>query len=153
MTSPGTPHGTVIFNFAFLLKQYLRRNDIGRAWGAESGLVTARDPDTVRGMDAAFISYKRRPREEKWQGLAQTAPEIVFEVLSPEDRWPRVLKKIAEYLEAGVLTVCTLDPELKTIQLHTPSTSAQMLHAEDTFTVEEILPGFECKVAEFFEDT
>ena len=121
MTSPGTPHGTVIFNIAYLLKEYLKRNDIGRAWGAESGLVTARDPDTVRGMDGAFISYERRPREEKWQGLAQTAPEIVFEVLSPEDRWPKVLKKIADYLDAGVLLVCTLDPQLKNMQLHTPT--------------------------------
>lgn len=152
MTSPGTPHGTVIFNIAFLLKLYLREHDIGRAWGAESGLITARGPDTVRGMDAAFISYNRRPRDESWKGLAAKAPEIVFEVISPEDRWPRMLQKIAEYLDAGVLLVCTLDPELKTMQLHTQSASAQTLRADDTFAVEEILPGFACKVREFFED-
>lgn len=148
MTSPGT----VIFNIAFLLKEYLKRNDIGRAWGAESGLVTARNPDTVRGMDAAFISYGRRPRDEKWKGLATTAPEIVFEVLSPEDHWPKVLKKIADYLDAGVLLVCTLDPEFKTMQLHTPTPPPTTLQANETFRVPEILPGFECKVSDFFED-
>ena len=64
MPSPGTPHGQVIFNIAFLFKTYLKTNDIGRAWGAESGLITVRQPDSVRGMAAAFCSYGRVPKQE-----------------------------------------------------------------------------------------
>jgi len=152
MPSPRTPHGQVIFNLAFLLKSYLKQHDVGRAWGAESRLVTAREPDSVRGMDAAFCSYSRWSKETRQQGYAEIAPELVFEVISPDDRWPRVLKKVTEYFDAGVVVVCTVDPELKTVQLHTDGSSAQMLRSEDTFELPAILPGFSCKVMEFFEE-
>jgi hypothetical protein len=29
---------------------------------------------------------------------------------------------------------------------------ARILHEQDTITGEEVLPGFQCRVAEFFED-
>jgi Uma2 family endonuclease len=152
MPSPLTPHGLVIFNLAFLLKSYLKRNDIGRAWGAESGLITSRGPDSVRGMDAAFCSYARWPKDSPQRGYATIAPEVVFEVLSPDDRWPRVLKKISEYLDAGVLVVCTVDPELKTVQIHSDGASARTLRADDSLELPDILPGFTCRVSELFED-
>jgi Uma2 family endonuclease len=152
MPSPQTPHGQVVFNLAFLLKSYLKQHDIGRAWGAESGLVTSRTPDSVRGMDAAFCSYQRWAKGEPQRGYAEIAPELIFEVLSPDDRWPRVLKKITEYFDAGVLVVCTLDPELKTVQVHADGSSAKTLRADDKFELPEILPGFSCRVAEIFEE-
>jgi Uma2 family endonuclease len=151
MPSPLTPHGQVVFNIAFLLKSYLKQHDIGRAWGAESGLVTSRAPDSVRGMDAAYCSYQRWPKSDAQKGYAEIAPELVMEVMSPDDRWPRMLKKITEYLDAGVLVVCTLDPEVKTLQIHTDESSAKTLRAEDRFELPSILPGFTCKVSEFFE--
>jgi Uma2 family endonuclease len=152
MPSPLTPHGLVIFNIAFLLKNYLKQHDIGRAWGAESGLVTARGPDSVRGMDAAFCSYARWPKGESQKGYAQIAPELVIEVLSPDDRWPRVLKKITEYIDAGVLVVCTMDPELQTVQIHTDGSSSRVLRRDDEFILPEILPGFACPTSEFFDE-
>jgi Uma2 family endonuclease len=151
MPSPQTPHGQVVFNLAFLLKTYLKQHDVGRAWGAESGLITSREPDSVRGMDAAFCSYARWPKETPQRGYAEIAPELVIEVMSPEDRWPRVLKKITEYFDAGVLVVCTVDPELKTVQIHTDGSSARVLRVEDTFELPNILPGFSCRVSELFE--
>lgn len=152
MPSPLTPHGQVVFNIAFLLKSYLKQHDVGRAWGAESGLITTRSPDSVRGMDAAFCSYQRWPKGELQKGYAEVAPELVMEVLSPDDRWPRVLKKISEYFDAGVLVVCTLDPELKTVQIHTDGSSAKTLRADDRFELPQILPGFFCRVGEFFDE-
>ncbi len=151
MPSPGTPHGQVIFNIAFLLKSYLKTHDIGRAWGAESGLITVRQPDSVRGMDAAFCSYGRWPKEESKKGLMSVAPELVIEVISPEDRWPRVLKKITEYFDSGVLVVCTVDPELRTLQIHRDASSSTVLRNEDVFEVADILPGFSCRVSDLFE--
>jgi Uma2 family endonuclease len=151
MPSPQAPHGQVVFNLAFLLKTYLKQHDIGRAWGAESGLITSRGPDSVRGMDAAFCSYARWPKGESQKGYSQFVPELVIEVLSPDDRWPRVLRKITEYLETGVLVACTVDPELKTVQIHKDVASSRVLRTEDVFELPEILPGFVCRVSELFE--
>src|SRR5688572_26992485 len=74
MPSPQTPHGQVVFNLAYLLKSYLKEHDIGRAWGAENGLITKREPDSVRGMDAAFCSYARWPKEASQRGYSEITP-------------------------------------------------------------------------------
>ena len=103
-------------------------------------------------MDAAFCSYQRWPKGEPQKGYAQIAPELIFEVLSPDDRWPRVLKKITEYFDAGVLVVCTVDPELQTVQIHTDGSSSQVLRRDDEFSLSNVLPGFSCPVSEFFEE-
>jgi Uma2 family endonuclease len=41
-------------------------------------------------------------------------PFICIEVLSPEDRWPRVQQRIDDYLAMGVPYVWVLDPGTKT---------------------------------------
>lgn len=45
------------------------------------------------------------------------APEVVFEVRSPTDRWPKVLEKVGEYLNAGVLAVYVVDPQAETVTM------------------------------------
>jgi Uma2 family endonuclease len=151
MPPPQTPHGQVIFNLAYLLKSYLKANDIGRVWGAESGLITRRQPDSVRGMDVAYCSYHRWPRGQPQTGYAEVAPELIIEVLSPDDRWPRILKKITEYFDAGVLAVCTVEPTLKQVHVHADGSAPLVLRAEDRFELPSILPGFTCLVSEMFE--
>lgn len=81
----------------------------------------------------------------------EVAPELVIEVISPEDRWPRVLKKITEYFDSGVLAVCTIDTEVRTVQIHMDVSSSTVLRSEDIFEIPTVLPGFSCRVSEFFE--
>jgi Uma2 family endonuclease len=42
-------------------------------------------------------------------------PIAVFEVLSPEDRMPRMLKKLKDYQTMGVQTIVVINPETDTI--------------------------------------
>ena len=39
-----------------------KRADLGRVVTNDSGIVTQRDPDTVRGADVAYYSYARLPK-------------------------------------------------------------------------------------------
>ncbi len=43
------------------------------------------------------------------------APIAVFEILSPEDRLPRMLRKLADYQAMGVRTIIVINPETDTI--------------------------------------
>lgn len=76
-----------------------------------SGIVTRRDPDSVRGADVAFYSYARLPADTPLpsRGFATVVPDLVFEVRSHTDRWSAIHEKVAEYLMAGVATVVVLD--------------------------------------------
>jgi Uma2 family endonuclease len=50
------------------------------------------------------------PNEE----ILRQPPFICIEILSPEDRWPRIQQRIDDYLAMGVPYVWVLDPAAKT---------------------------------------
>ncbi|HEY2883012.1 MAG TPA: Uma2 family endonuclease, partial [Pirellulales bacterium] len=103
------------------------------------------------GADVAFYSFQRVPKGPLKEGLLSVAPEIVFEVLSPDDRWSEVHAKTAEYLQAGVLTVCVVDDAAKTIHLHHANRASEVLIATDELALPEVLPEFKLKVQKIFE--
>jgi Uma2 family endonuclease len=97
-----------------------------------------------------FVSYSRLPRDADDNEYIQVAPELVFEVLSEDDRWPEVLDKIAEYLRSGIDNVCVLEPEIRTIYVYRRLGSPQILRHTDTLEFPDLLPGFRCLVADLF---
>ncbi len=111
MTPPGFRHGRVCAQVVYLLKSVADQHDLGHVVSNDAGVVTERAPDSVRGPDVAFYRYERLPRDARIEGYPPVAPDLVIEVLSPHDRWNRVLAKVAEYLEAGVAVVGVLDPD------------------------------------------
>jgi hypothetical protein len=54
-------HGKVTVRVAVLLDVFVRPRGLGVVFGAETGFILSRDPDTVRGADAAFVSTARLP--------------------------------------------------------------------------------------------
>jgi Uma2 family endonuclease len=123
---------------------------VGRVVGNDSGIVTERDPDTVRGADVGFFSYKRFPKGPLPQGYLKVAPDVVFEVRSPGDRWRDILAKVAEYLAAGVLRVCVLDQQTETITVYSPDEPEVKLTRDQELVLPDILPGFAVRVSRFF---
>ena len=60
MTSPtGEEHGLVVFNLTLALGAFVRQHKLGRVFGVETGFIIARNPDTVRAPDVAFVRAKR----------------------------------------------------------------------------------------------
>ena len=99
---PMPRHGELCAQIVYLLRRFLEDHPLGRVLSNDSGVVTERNPDTVRGADIAYYSFQRVPKGPLPDGLLSVAPELVFEVLSPEDRWREVHVKVAEYLHTGV---------------------------------------------------
>lgn len=151
MPPPGDRHGVVSANAIFLLKRYTKQIGKGVVMGNDSGIVTEKDPDSVRGADAALFL------EPKWQGRAapigytDQAPDVAVEVRSPGQSWREVFDKVAEYLRMGVRWVWVVDPKPRRVTLFAPDTEPQTLAEENEIDGGTVLPGFRCKVAEFFE--
>jgi Uma2 family endonuclease len=104
----------------------------------------------VRGPDVAFYSYSRVPRGPLPTGY-WSSPELVFEVRSPSDRWKAITVKAGEYLAAGVLVVCVLDPDTRTICIYTENDSPSKKTEDDELTLPEVFPDFRVPVRQFFE--
>jgi len=151
--SPGHfSHSRVTMNIAFLLESYARRTRHGRALTNETGLVVSAERDTVRGADAAFISFRRLPAARKCQGFLRQPPELVVEVLGEDDTWKNVEEKVADYHSFGVDMVWVADPRTLSVRLYPKRGQPYVLHENDAITGGRLLPGFQCAVSEFFVD-
>jgi Uma2 family endonuclease len=150
MNMPAPRHGEICGNTVHIVKSYLDSNDLGRVVSNDSGVVTARNPDTVRGADGGFYIYKQFPKGPLPEGYLPVAPEVVFEVRSPGDRWRDILAKVAEYLAAGVLRVCVLDQQTETITVYSPDEPEVRLTRDQELVLPDLLPGFAVRVSRFF---
>lgn len=147
MPPPKAIHGIVQAEIAALLRDVIRPKRLG--WiVTESGAVLDRDPDTVRGPDVAFYSIARQPTVP--DDYFEVAPDLVVEVLSPDDRRSRVRAKIREYIDAGVRLVWLVDPESRTVLEYRGSLRGTEYDEADTLTGADVLPEFSCRVADFF---
>ena len=151
MNVPGPRHGLICGNVVWILQQFVRERDIGRVLCNDSGIITEHDPDTVRGMDVSFYSYSRLHKGPVSERYVDAVPELIVEVRAPDDRWSRILKKVSEYLEAGVTAVCVLDPKTETARVYSADETEQILTADEELSFPNILPGFAVLVRRFFE--
>ncbi len=55
-------HVYVCSTVGWILGSFVEEHQLGRLIGNGSGIITERNPDTVRGADVAFYSYARLPR-------------------------------------------------------------------------------------------
>ncbi len=101
MPPPGFRHGIRQVRAATLLDQFAHTSRSGRVT-VESGVVTERDPDTVRGPHVSFWSFERLPADQEPEGYPNVAPDLCVEVISPGDRLQRMTEKLREYFAPGV---------------------------------------------------
>ena len=147
----GPRHGQICSHVICLLGRYLDHDDLGHVLSNNAGVITHRDPDTVRGPDIAFYSYDRLPRGPLPSNYGPEMPELVVEVRSPSDRWPEIFAKAAEYLWAGVDVVVVLDDERRSAHVLGAEGTTRMLGAEEELALPEVLGEFRVRVGRFFE--
>ncbi len=152
MNVPGARHGKVCARIAYQLMSFNERQRLGHVMTNDSGVVTTREPDSVRGPDVAFYSFQRLPPGDVTAGYPAMPPELVFEALSPSDRWSELQQKAVEYLEAGVCCVCLVDPQREIVTLYYPDQPPQTLVDGASLEIPGILPGFSVAIRSFFKD-
>jgi len=116
----------------------------------DPGFVLERRPDTVRAPDVCFVRVQRIPNDTKPPFL-EGAPDLAVEVLSPSNTKREMAEKVAQYLATGARLVWLVDPEAHTVMVHRPDHDAEILNVGDSLSGHDVLPGFECPVAEIFD--
>lgn len=149
MVPAGARHGRVAGRLLYLLAEYVYRHNLGVVYAAETGFQIARDPDTVRAADVAFVAHERLSPEET-DGYHHLAPDLVVEVASPYDSATYLQAKVADWLAAGVRQVWVVYPDTRSIMVYDPSGRAVIHREDDVLDGEDVLPGFRCMVKEVF---
>jgi Uma2 family endonuclease len=146
---PGKDHGTITLTVGALLLQWAKGGVGGKA-GVEAGFILARDPDTVRGPDAYYVSPERAQADDKSYAFWTVAPDLAVEVVSPSESAADIRAKVRDFLAAGTRLVWVVFPDTQEVIAHTPDGLARTYGEDDILEHPEVLPGFSCKVAELF---
>jgi Uma2 family endonuclease len=149
MSLPGKLHCLVCGNASGILWLYRRTAKNGNVYTNDMGIVLERDPDTVRGPDVAYYLEKTK-YEDQERKYPDTMPALVVEVLSPNDRIGKMQKRINRFLAKGVAMVWLLDPDSQTVTVYLPAQLPIVLEGDEEVGGQGVLPGFQCKAAEFF---
>jgi Uma2 family endonuclease len=147
MSPVAVRHGLAVARLIVLLSRYLDEHPIGVVL-PDVGFKLESDPDTVRGPDVAFVRQERVPELEHRRWI-RGAPDLVFEVLSPEDRPHDTRERLDDYFRASVPVVVVIDPQKKCAVIHRPSVTPVILDGDDAvLEIDDVLPGFRCSLGE-----
>ena len=146
---PGTWHGAIAANLTCLIGDFVRPHGLGTVFAQDTGFKIAADPDTVRAPDVAYVARERSGLIRK-RGYAELAPDLLAEILSPDDRPAAVLAKVADWLAAGTRLVWVVDPERGEVRVYRQDGSLAVLREDDSLEGEDVLPGFVCPLRQIF---
>jgi len=125
-----------------VLSEYLEDRCLGHVVSDHPGVITQRNPDTVREPAIAFYSFANVPPGMLTEKCLEIPPDLIFEIRSAHERWSDLLAKVSEYLSAGVSIVSVVDPEEEAVQMHYADKPLRVLRRGDMLALPEVLGDF-----------
>jgi Uma2 family endonuclease len=134
-----------------LIGKFVDDHDLGLVNGAQGSYqIFPDDPKKVRIPDVSFTRKERLPADGPAEGHSRVAPDLVVEVISPNDAAADLLEKVEDFLGVGVPLVWVLDPGTRTIRVERGDGTGAHLKVGETLDGEGVLPGFSCPVESLF---
>ncbi len=151
MPAAFTDHGYTASQLHIIVGHFIKQQKLGKTFTAETGFLIARNPDTVRAPDFAFIQASRATPMAVTSSWGQVMPDLVAEVVSSSDRANEIEQKVQMWLGVGVRLVWVVWPQTRVIQVHEPPAPVQTLDDTAVLTGGAVLPGFTTPIAYIFD--
>lgn len=151
MTPTGGEHAVIESRLASELTAFVSPRGLGWVLAGEVGVYTRRDPDSVRGTDIAFVPREKLHRPGK--DFLEVAPELIVEILSPEDRWQHLRRKIEEYFSIGVSQVWVVEPENRALLVYRSPTDVRRYSEAEELQAGGTLEGLSVRIGDLFTAT
>ncbi|MBI3329217.1 MAG: Uma2 family endonuclease [Nitrospinae bacterium] len=143
----GARHSGIGVRLIVRLAGHVEAHQLGGIYGPDAMFQIG---ENERIPDVAFVSAARLPAEGEPEGIWPLAPDLAVEIISPNDLYERVLRKVEEYFAGGVQQVWLISPEHQTITIYHSPTRTTILTEADDLVSDELLPGFHCRIADLF---
>ena len=133
----------------FALFNFVAAKGLGRAF---IEMLFQINPKRKRQPDIAFVSAERWtidaeiPDEAAWN----VVPNLVVEVISPNDLFYEVMSKLSEYFQSGVNQAWVVIPSERLVYIYDSVKSVVVLNEAGELDGGSILPGFRMSVADIF---
>jgi len=131
------------------IESFLDHVDLGVAL-APDGLLRL-FPGCVRAPDVSFISWRRMPSGRfPTDPIASLVPDLAVEILSPSNTAAEIDRKLREYFQVGCKLAWVVDPESRTVRVHTSLRKSVVVDETGTLDGGKVLPGFTLPIQKWF---
>jgi len=107
--------------------------------------------DTVRRPDVSFLRGEVASRIDKTKSILDIVPDLVAEIVSPNDTAQQLMRKVNQFLAAGTKCVWVIYPAERKVLAYEPNDQVRVLGEKKNLEAPELLPGFSLPVSQFFE--
>jgi Uma2 family endonuclease len=133
---PYVSHGIVCANICYLLANWHREHRNGTPV-ALHGVITNRNPDSLRSIDAAYYG-KDRLSLGKLDHYPTTPPQIACEVRSHDETWLDLTIKMGEFIAAGTDVFIIVDPFVETVHVFDRKGRTSVPSIKDELIIESL---------------
>ncbi|MBZ0288274.1 MAG: Uma2 family endonuclease, partial [Anaerolineae bacterium] len=102
----------------------------------------------TRQPDVSMVLDPDAPVTTK--GAATRVPDVIVEVMSPDENIDELRDKAKYYIANGARLVILTFPRQKIVEVCRPDAPTEMLTVEDTLEGYDVLPGFALPIANLF---
>ena len=135
----------------YFLAGFVRRHRLGVVAG-EAGMMRL-SAGLVRIPDVSFVSWSQLPgRRVPRVPIADLAPDLAVEVISPSNTTREMERKLQDFLAAGVQLVWYVYPEPQEIHVYTAERQ-DVLTIDQELSGGDVLPGFVLPLRQLFEES
>jgi Uma2 family endonuclease len=114
------------------------------------GFRLGRQPRTAVDIPIAIISAETADANSGDVTWIDGRPELAVEFVNYRETLAAIRERMDDYLACGVRLVWLIDPSSRTIEVRRPSPVVELLDFRQAITDVPELPGFSCRVADFF---
>lgn len=141
-------HGRVESLLHSRLAVCVEDNELGTVYSSDTAFDIG-----GRGLcpDTAFVAKGRLKKEQRGLAIIPLAPDLVIEVKSPSEYWPKVVEKVGWYLAAGVRLIWVVDPSRQNVRVYRQGQPGyDTLERDQELDGEEVVKGFKYKIERMF---
>ena len=136
---------------ARVMGNFVEDAGVGTVFPQESGIqIWPNRPALVRKPDLVFV---RRGRMSGGlpDGWLRITPDLVVEVVSPNDYAANLEEKLREFREAGIQLVWVIYPHTANARIYRADGSNDEVEPGGALDGEHVVPGFSLSLAELFQ--
>jgi Uma2 family endonuclease len=146
--SPKRFHSRVTGTIYILLTPWAQnRGEVGIEWAVT---LKRQGRDWIPVPDLLYVSYSRLNNDVIEDEPCPIPPDLVIEIISPDQTFGQMSAKATDYLNAGVLRVWVVDAKAKTVTIFYPDARPQTKTGEESLA-DPLFDGLQITPQQIFQ--
>jgi Uma2 family endonuclease len=148
VSCPTFQHSDIRGIIEHVFRTFLAAHRVGRVIAEQEFRL---DEGTVRRPDVAFLRAEVASRIDQSKSILEVVPDLVAEIVSPNDTAEQLMCKVDQFIAAGCQCVWVIYPAERKVHVYEPNDQVRVLGIGKNLEAPKVLAGFSLPVSELFQ--